>query len=776
MASQIFNLGKLRFAFQGTYNSSTVYQTNDVVKYNNNLYVYINVGANSGRTPTETDFWAKMIDGYTNPSSGTAGQFLQTDGSAFTFANVSQVPSQTGNDGKFLKTNGTIATWSNSFGELGVTGDLTVGVKNSRVVNNKALASNVATLTTSTAHGFTIGESVVVTGVDSTFNGTYTITATPSTTTFSYAKVTAGTINSVVTPVGNATINYPNGELYVGNNALDDKLNLGANVVNVITKALTSNVALMTTETNHGFSPFQFVTIDLTPPDAAFDGTYEILACPTAFQFTFAKTTGNISSQATLGTAEALTGYTNPVAVFSSDADDYSQIAFRNKNNSSDSSTDFIAYPDNGTDFSGYIDMGITSSTFSDPEFTITGPNDGYIFMTAPAGTTGAGNLVLATGDLGSENKIIFAAGGLSSNNEQMSITPDQNVHIEIATPSTSSTTGALTVVGGVGVQGDMNVEGDMSIVGNLTFGGGATTTDNLAVVAPMIFAGTGNDADAVDEGLVVEYATTVSAVTNTTVNKALTSNVATLTTASAHTYLVGDIVVVASVDATFNGTYAITSVPSSTTFTYAKTASNVSSTAIVSGTTSVSKRRKFAGAVRDASDGVFKVFKDATTKPSTTVNFSEAGLAYGDLQVAAITGSALTVSGAVSLSGTVDIQEMREQVVTPTITSNVAACDWSTGNIYYVASPSANFTVALTNVPTDNNKVMTINVLVLQAATGRIPSALTINGGSAETIKWPLSVTPTPTSTAGKYDIFNFTLFRLGSAWVVLGGSQLGY
>ena len=213
MASQIFNLGKLRFAYQGVYSSTTVYQTNDVVKYNNNLYVYVNVGANSGRTPTETDFWAKMIDGYTDPTSGTAGQFLQTDGSAFTFSSVSQVPSQTGNDGKFLKTNGTIATWSNSFGELGVTGDLTVGVKNSRDVNNKALAANVATLTTSTAHGFTIGESVVVTGVDSTFNGTYTITATPSTTTFSYAKVSAGTINSVVTPVGNATINYPNGEL-----------------------------------------------------------------------------------------------------------------------------------------------------------------------------------------------------------------------------------------------------------------------------------------------------------------------------------------------------------------------------------------------------------------------------------------------------------------------------------------------------------------------------------------------------------------------------------
>ena len=771
MAAQIFNLGKLRFYFQGTYAGGTTYQVNDVVKYNNDVYVYINTGATAGNAPTNTSYWSKMIEGFINPATGTNGQFAYTDGTQFLFRDISEVPNQAGADGKFLKTNGTVASWSNSFGELGVTGDLTVGVANSKVVNNKALTSNVATLTTSTAHNFTAGESVVITGVDATFNGTYTIVATPTTTTFTYAKTASNVTSAVVTPVGDATINYPNGELYVGNGALDDKLNLGANVQNVITKSLTSNVALMTTDANHGFSPFQFVTIDLTPPDAAFDGTYEIISCPTAFQFTFAKTTGNIASQATLGTVEALTGYTNPVAVFSVDADDYAQIAFRNRNDSGDSSTDVILYPDNGTDFSGYIDMGITSSGFNDPEFTITGPNDGYIFMTAPADTTGAGNLVLATGDLGSENKIIFAAGGLASDNLQMSITPDVNVHIEIPTPSTSSTTGALTVVGGVGVQGDMNIEGDMAIVGNLTFGGGSTTTDNLAVIAPMVFTGTGNDADIVDEGLVVEYATTISAITNTTVNKALTSNVATLTTASAHTYLVGDIVVVASVDATFNGTYAITAVPSSTTFSYAKTAANVASTAIVIGTTSVSKRRKFAGAVRDASDGVFKIFKDATSKPSTTVNFAEAGLAYGDLTV-----GGLTAAGSVSLSGTVDIQEMREQVVVPTITSNVAACDWSAGNIYYVTSPSANFTVALTNVPTDNNKIMTINVFVVQPATGRIPSALTINGGSAESIKWTSAAAPTPTSNAGRIDAFTFTLIRLSGAWTVLGSANLNW
>jgi hypothetical protein len=697
MAAQIFNLGKLRFTYKGTYSGATTYQLNDVVKYTNNLYAYINTGATAGNAPTDTAYWSKMIDGYTDPTAGTNGQFLQTTGSAFQFATVSQVPSQTGQAGKFLKTDGTAASWSNSFGTLGVTGDLDVG---------------------STA-----------------------------------------------------------GELYVGPGARTDAETLGTVTKTAQTKSLTSNVATITTSTAHGFAPFQFVTIALSPADAAFDGTYEITATPTLNTFTFDKIAGNIASQATVGTVTTIPGYTNAAAVFAIDADDdFAQIAFRNSGDGANSSTDYIAYANNGTDFAGYIDMGITSSNFDDPEFTITGANDGYIFLEAPVGTTGKGNLVFATGDKGSENKLIFAAGGLASDNEQMSITPDVNVHIEIDTPSTSSTTGALTVVGGVGIQGSVNVEGNMSIVGNLTFGGGATTTDNLAVVAPMIFSGIGNQSDAVDEGLVVEYASTISALVSTITNKALTSNVATLTTSAGHNYRAGDVVVVTGVDSTFNGTYSITAVPTSTTFTYDKTNANVSSAA-ASGSSSVSARRYYGGAVRDASDGVFKIFKDATTKPSTTVNFSEAGLAYADLQVGGLTSSgSINLSGAVALSGTVDIQEMRETVVPITISSNNAACDWSAGNIYWIGTaPSANFTAVLTNVPTDNNRVMTINIFVTQGSTGYIPNALSIAGVS-QTIKWPTAAAPTPTSVAGRIDVFTFTLVRVGSAWTVLGSANLNW
>lgn len=73
-----------------------------------------------------------------------------------------------------------------------------------RAVSNKALTSNVATLTTSTNHGFEVGESVTVAGVDSTFNGTYTITAKTDTT-FSYAKNASNVASAAVSPAGTAS-------------------------------------------------------------------------------------------------------------------------------------------------------------------------------------------------------------------------------------------------------------------------------------------------------------------------------------------------------------------------------------------------------------------------------------------------------------------------------------------------------------------------------------------------------------------------------------------
>ena len=72
-------------------------------------------------------------------------------------------------------------------------------------ISNKALTSNVATLTTTTAHGLAVGMQVVVTGVGSPFDGEYRVTGVPTTTTFTYAKTNANIVSITVSPVGTGT-------------------------------------------------------------------------------------------------------------------------------------------------------------------------------------------------------------------------------------------------------------------------------------------------------------------------------------------------------------------------------------------------------------------------------------------------------------------------------------------------------------------------------------------------------------------------------------------
>ena len=68
----------------------------------------------------------------------------------------------------------------------------------SKTVSNVARTGTTATITTSTAHTFEVGDSVVIAGLtNSALNGTYTIATVPTTTTFTYTTATTGSIASV---------------------------------------------------------------------------------------------------------------------------------------------------------------------------------------------------------------------------------------------------------------------------------------------------------------------------------------------------------------------------------------------------------------------------------------------------------------------------------------------------------------------------------------------------------------------------------------------------
>jgi len=89
------------------------------------------------------------------------------------------------------------------------------GLTKGTLITNKQLTSNVATLTTSTAHGLAVGDVIWIEGVDSTFNsttGTYTVTVVTEFT-FSYAK-TAGNVASTAVSSSTARVQSP-GAVYL---------------------------------------------------------------------------------------------------------------------------------------------------------------------------------------------------------------------------------------------------------------------------------------------------------------------------------------------------------------------------------------------------------------------------------------------------------------------------------------------------------------------------------------------------------------------------------
>jgi hypothetical protein len=834
-------------------------------------------------------------------------------------------------------------------------------------VTTKSRAANVATLAFSALHKAQPGMSITVAGVDSSFNGTFVVTGIPTSTTLTYANT--GTNVSSTASGGNAVITGGAGNLVFATDETGTQ-----NKIIFAAGGLSSGTEQMS------ITPNENVHIEIaTSSTSPTTGALTVVGGIGSQGSINANGTLDVNGYAYIGngatTFASTADLTNPVATFKFDnntADSsFAQLAFTNED--ATSSTDIIVYMDNGDDSNGWMGMGIAGSDFDDATYGITGPGDGYIFHNA-IDDTYKGNMVFATGEEGSENHIIFAAGGYSSGNTQLVIIPNETVHIEIPTESTSSTTGALVVAGGLGVNGNVNIAGDVAIAGTITFGGSGTTveTENLAVTDPIIFVGTGNLTDAIDLSFIGEragvttldptatiqtkslatnvatlgltygpssepfkvgdsvvitgvdatfdgthtltavgtspvtisytkVATNVSSTNATTLTarnvttKSLSGGVATITTSGNHTFTTGEQVAIVGVDATFNGSYTITGTPTTTTFTYAKVAADVPSTpattpytstisekqlvgnvailtassphgylvgetvvvtgiditfngtyvitAVTSTTFSYGKvdsdvpttstsgssvvnrlvgtstatqflglanstdvfRPRFTGIARDASDGgKFKLFDGLKTKPTTTVDFTDPDLTYASFRVGALesttlnatgvittsggltvpvgqtltSNGTLTATGGVNLSGTVDVQELREAVVDITLASGTTGTlDWAAGNIYYIpTAPTGAMTFNLVNVPTDVNKIMTINVFVVQGSTGRIPSTFQI-AGVGQTIRWPGGTAPTPTSTAGKIDIFSFTLQRTsGGAWIVYGSSSLNY
>lgn len=101
-------------------------------------------------------------------------------------------------------------------------------------ITNKELTDNVATLTTSRNHSFSIGTSVTVNGVDETFDGTFIVSDVSSNTAFSYA-LSASNVSSVSASgevqVESTHIHLNSVNFDIGQNSPDDELVLAFSMV-----------------------------------------------------------------------------------------------------------------------------------------------------------------------------------------------------------------------------------------------------------------------------------------------------------------------------------------------------------------------------------------------------------------------------------------------------------------------------------------------------------------------------------------------------------------
>jgi hypothetical protein len=181
-----------------------------------------------------------------------------------------------------------------------------------------------------------------------------------------------------------------------------------------------------------------------------------------------------------------------------------------NQSEGANAYAEFIAIHATGNTADGWVSMGVNSTNYDQGAFSVTKADDAYLLYSAPIGTVESGDLVIGTSGNGTGNKIIFSADGFDdpANNTQMVITPGQNIHIEIDTQSSNTTTGALTVNGGIGLVGNLNIGGNVAITGTITLGGGGNTvsTSSLSVDNPLIFLGANNAADVLDLGVIGEF------------------------------------------------------------------------------------------------------------------------------------------------------------------------------------------------------------------------------------------------------------------------------
>ena len=184
-------------------------------------------------------------------------------------------------------------------------------------ISGVSIISNQANVITVDPHNFILGETVIISGINSNYDGSYLITSVPSPTTFTYAVTRTNSraiLNRVVSSnVATITLNAPHGfvngedvlisglpDIFDGihqitslpaNNTFTYNIQRSTSK-NVTVKSRSSNIAIITTSTSHGLSASEQVTISGVD---GFNGTFTVTAVLSSNSFSFSQTGSNLN-------------------------------------------------------------------------------------------------------------------------------------------------------------------------------------------------------------------------------------------------------------------------------------------------------------------------------------------------------------------------------------------------------------------------------------------------------------------------------------------------
>lgn len=402
----------------------------------------------------------------------------------------------------------------------GLKGSISRSIVNKQLSYDVALLKDIATLTTTEQHDFSVGDSVYISGIGAPFDGDQLITSVPTSTTFTYDADAAE-----VTPAA--------------------------------FKSLTAGVATIRTTDEHGLSVGETVTI--AGVDSLFNGSYKITAVPTVNSLSYNRvrvpprtisSTSLVSNVATINTSDVhqfIVGDTVTVAGAGVNYDGTYEIT-------SIPSTTSFNYPATRTNARNVVQKQM----IDDEVYLTTATPHGFV----------AGESVNISGINLSLN------GGYT-----IARTTTSTGFVYVRPRNTQKTVSVKARSGNVATITASQPHG--FVVGEKVFikgaGGGAGGDYNgTHTITTLPSSTTFTYANSGDNQVSTSASGTVRAGSRKISSVLLAGNVVTVTTRSTHGAILGENITVTGVGAPFDGTYVISGIPFLNVLEYQKTNANV--------------------------------------------------------------------------------------------------------------------------------------------------------------------------------------------------------